>query len=683
MVVLADGRPLINGGNLQYSPFLGLARSSVYDPPSGEFFDIQNMAHGRWYPTVTMLGDGRVMTFSGLTESDTTNSAVEVYTEGVGWSPEYQAGWIPPLYPRQHLLPNGLVFYSGSDPKARFYNPSTHAWSSVVAGTNYGGMRTYGSSVLLPLMPANGYSPKVIIFGGGNPATATTEIIDLSVPNPQWQYGPPMSQPRIEMNATMLPNGEVLTVGGSLYDEDATSASYNADLYNPATNTFSSAGANAIPRLYHSSTILLPDATVALVGGNPNMGSYESRVELYTPAYLFNADGTRASRPAIDSVTPGPLAYGAAFQIQTANAADVASVVLVRPGAPTHSFDMEQRLVGLSFTAGTGVLNATMPPNGNIAPPGYYMLFVLNSSGVPSVASFVQLLPAQYAQRPAATIVTPATDMAVQVGQPVSFSGAGITHGSSISSYSWTFPGGTPSSSTAQNPGSVVYSAPGFYVASLTVTDTTGLTSPIPATIMVSVADFGVSVAPAAQTVLTAGQATYIATVTRSGGFGGTVNFGASGLPSGATTSFVPASIVGSGSSLFTVYAGASSPAGQYPLTVSGTSGSLTHSAGATVSVSPSVSPCQDVLTLGYASGTLNIGFRLGTTAPAVWSGSAIIGSTTIPLWSMSIQAVWPPMTFNVPIAGFPKSGTVYVLTTLSTAGQASCWDLKSINTSQ
>ena len=72
------------------------------------------MAHGRWYPTVTSLGDGRVMTFSGLNETGGTNTSVEIYTAGTGWSPEYPAGWTPPLYPRMHLLPDGRVFYSGS-----------------------------------------------------------------------------------------------------------------------------------------------------------------------------------------------------------------------------------------------------------------------------------------------------------------------------------------------------------------------------------------------------------------------------------------------------------------------------------------------------------------------------------------------------------------------------------------
>jgi len=85
------------------------------------------------------------------------------------------------------------------------------------------------------------------------------------------------------MNAVILPNGKVLAIGGSLNDEDTTTASLDADLYDPASNTFSSAGANAYPRLYHSVALLLPDATVWFAGGNPSRGSYVQHMEIYQP----------------------------------------------------------------------------------------------------------------------------------------------------------------------------------------------------------------------------------------------------------------------------------------------------------------------------------------------------------------------------------------------------------------
>jgi len=487
MVVLYDGRALINSGTMQYDPFHGELRSAIYDPSSGLFSDIQLMAHGRWYPTVTSLADGTVMTFSGLDENGNTNSTVEIYTVGSGWSTAYGSPFTPPLYPRMHLIPNGKVFYSGSTTGSRYFDPSTHTWSGVVATTKYSGTRTYGTSVLLPLTPANNYKPVVMIMGGGSPATNTTELIDLSAASPAWASGPAMSQARIEMNATILPNGKVIVLGGSVNDEDTTTASLNADLYDPVTNKFSSAGQNAYPRLYHSNSLLLPDATVLVIGGNPTRGTYEQRIELYSPPYLFNSNGTAATRPSISSVPTTGIGYGAGFQVQTPDAQNISSVVLMRPGAPTHAFDMEQRMVGLSFTAGAGVLNVTSPPNGNIAPPGYYLLFILNSAGVPSVAKFVLLTHTPTDIPPTGTITSPATNVTINAGQSVSFSGTGSDPDGTVTGYSWTFAGGNPSTSSLATPGNVTYSSPGTFTATLTVTDNANVTDPAPPTRTITV----------------------------------------------------------------------------------------------------------------------------------------------------------------------------------------------------
>src|SRR5262245_60721946 len=190
MVTLPDGRVFINGGNLQYDPFHGQPRNAIYDPATDLFTDVENMAHGRWYPTTTVLGDGRVMTFSGLSVTGSTNTAAEFYAVGSAWSPETPAGWTRPLHPRLHRIPDGRVAYTGSGAGTRVFNPSTKTWTAVVATTNFGSTRTYGTSVLLPLLPSNGYKPRVMIFGGANPATATTEILDLSASPLQWQFGP-------------------------------------------------------------------------------------------------------------------------------------------------------------------------------------------------------------------------------------------------------------------------------------------------------------------------------------------------------------------------------------------------------------------------------------------------------------------------------------------------------------
>ena len=494
MVILSDGRPFIVSGTLAYDPFRGYKKTAAYDPSTGQFTDLEDMAHGRWYPTITTLGDGTVMAFSGLNESGPTNTAVEIYTVGSGWSQEYPSGWTPPLYPRLHLLPNGNVFYSGPTNSSMMFDSSTHLWS-FVGNTNYSSGRTYGSSVLLSLTPENGYRPRVMVFGGGNPSTATTEIIDLSSPTSPWQWGAPMSQPRIEMNAVLLPNGKVLTLGGSLNDEDAASASLNADLFDANGTSMTSAGQNTFPRLYHSVAILLPDGRVWVAGGNPARGTYEPHMEIYSPAYLFASDGSPAARPAITGVPTGVITYGSTFQVQTPDSASITSAVLVRPGAVTHAFDMEQRVVGMSFTTGNGVLNVSAPPNGNIAPPGYYLLFLLNSAGTPSVGSFVQ----------------------------------------------------------------VAASGP--------------------------IGDFSLSASPATQTVVAGTSTSYTITVSPAGGFTGTVTMSVSGLPAGSTASFTPPTVSGSGSATLTVNTGILTPLGNYQLTITGVSGSTSHSANVNVMV--------------------------------------------------------------------------------------------------
>src|SRR6185369_15586223 len=266
--------------------------------------------------------------------------------------------------------------------------------------------------------------------GGNSPATATTETIDMGSASPLWQSGPSMSQARVEMNAVILPSGKVLALGGSVNDEDSSTQSLNADLYDPATNTFSSAGANSFARLYHSVALLLPDATVWVAGGNPVRGTYERHIEIYQPAYLFQSDGTPAARPSIASV-PSSVSYGNQFTLQTPDAASIASAVLVRNGTVTHSFGMDQRMVGMSFTAGSGSLTVTAPPNANVAPPGYYMLFILNSNGVPSVASSL-LLSSSSTPPPTVTSISPNSGT-INGGTAVSITGTGFLAGATVS----------------------------------------------------------------------------------------------------------------------------------------------------------------------------------------------------------------------------------------------------------
>lgn len=484
MSFLADGRVLITGGNLQYNPFRGTRTTTIFDPAIEKFIQVQDMARGRWYPSNALLADGTTMTFSGWLETaGVPNDAVEIYDVGTGWSPELHAPFAPPLYPWLHLLPDGRVFFSGSTPDSAIFNPATRSWTTGVARTTYGQDRHYGHSVLLPLRPEENYRARILIAGGTNPATATAEVIDLSVSPLRWRALPPMSAPRIEGTAILLPTGTVLVLGGSANDNDSSTAALDADLFDPATETWRPAGRSTIPRLYHSLALLLPDATVWVAGSNPFQGAWENRMEIYSPSYLFTRDGSGAvvpaARPAITGA-PARVGYGATFQVQTPNAADIGSVVFVRPGSNTHAFDFEQRVVGLTFTAGSGALTVTAPPTANVAPPGYYMLFVLNRAGVPSVARFVHLSPTPGNQPPAGRITNPSGDVTVTAGDTVTFAGDGTDADGSIATYSWVFPGGAPGVSASPTPGAVRFGTPGTYIASLTVVDDRGENDPSP-----------------------------------------------------------------------------------------------------------------------------------------------------------------------------------------------------------
>lgn len=404
-----------------------------------------------------------------------------------------------------------------------------------------------------------------------------------------------MSTGRIQMNAVLLPDGTVLALGGSVNNESPDVPGRAADLYHPSSGTFSSAGTASYSRLYHSTALLLPDARVMSIGSNPgNRGSYQPAIEIYTPAYLFDSSDRRiTSRPAITGISSSVLGYGAAFSVSYTASTAIASAVLVRPGSVTHAFNMEQRLIGLCgpspqpACSGSGTLNLTTPPNGNVAPPGHYMLFLIDGNGVPSVAQFIQITPFA-AVPPRGTISSPASNVTIPAGGTVAFGTTSVA-----SKYSWVFPGGTPATSTAQNPGNVTFAAAGTYTSSLTLIDASGNSDPSPPTRTITVtppaADFSIAVSPSSQVVIPGQSTTFTVTVTPLSGFTGAVSLSVgseSGFPTGiASSGFSPASIAGSGSSTLTMTTTTATVPYALSLTVTGTSGTISHTSSTTLLV--------------------------------------------------------------------------------------------------
>jgi hypothetical protein len=202
-------------------------------------------------------------------------------------------------------------------------------------------------------------------------------------------------------NAVLLPDRTVFVCGGSNIQEDTAAAVLTAEIYTPATDTWTEVAAATVPRVYHSIALLLPDGRVVNAGSNRLREEDELRMEIYHPPYL-----SAATRPVI-SEAPQQLTYGQQFQISTAQAEGIRWISLIRPGATTHSFDMEQRLVDVPFTASDMTLNATLSATPNLAPPGWYMLFISDQNNIPSVAAWVQILPATATQPPTIQSFTP------------------------------------------------------------------------------------------------------------------------------------------------------------------------------------------------------------------------------------------------------------------------------------
>ena len=413
-VQLSDGRVLILGGNLAYPAangshgYEGLNTSYIFNPATNSYQKVNNLNDGHWYPSATELGNGDVLSFGGL-KADSTGSVTAEYFSNA------QQQWLPlnqvhqtwsywGLYPAMVLMQDGRLFYTGSHAFGNglpgtgsdIYNYGTNTITPV-SGLENPNMRDQSMSLLLP--PAQ--AQKVMIMGGGNidttnPAIRSTDLIDLTQANPTYTPGPllptgtlsngtpePSSEGKMYVSAVILPNGQVFETGGGLIDREE--PVYEASMYNPQTNTFTPGMAtDPVPRTYHSSAFLLPDGRVMAIGNNPGDGSFDMRISVYSPPYLFNG-----ARPQLTSVATNQWTYGATEQV-TVNS-PIVSAELIRPAAVTHSSDPNQRYVALPMTVNGNNIGLNVTSNPNIAPPGWYMLFVTNASGVPSVAQWVHL----------------------------------------------------------------------------------------------------------------------------------------------------------------------------------------------------------------------------------------------------------------------------------------------------
>ena len=439
---LADGRLLVSGGTYRYDrtipgmpiaipPFRGLEQSYIFDPDNETWQRVEDMSHGRWYPTLVTLGDGSVLCMAGLTKRlfGLFLSTIEKFSPASGWEKVKHANRWLPLYPRLHLLPSGEVFYSGSYNTHMVYPFKLGHFPTATLdmdklrwdekGDLHRSQREEGASVLLPLVSDHNYQPKIALIGGGTTtgtrAYADVEIMDFSETKPRWRNAKQsMTNQRYYAYAVLLPNKEVLVVGGRkgtighhdhlhggneghlhggfesgsklkcevAQDEKAIR---EPEMFDTEKEAWRPMAPMNVDRLYHSNALLLPDGRVLVAGSNPERTRNELCIEVFRPPYLCSDH-----RPEIED-SPAEISYGNSFESRTHDASQIRAVALMRPSATTHCVDTEQRYVGLDFDVKKGKIVAVAPGNPNIAPPGYYMLFIIDEEGIPSRANFLHL----------------------------------------------------------------------------------------------------------------------------------------------------------------------------------------------------------------------------------------------------------------------------------------------------
>lgn len=397
---LADGSILVaGGGDFDPGQHHGETQTTIFrlsGTPNGPWDLVGDMNFARWYPTCTTLPDGKILTVAGTNWDGQSNVQVtipEIFDPGqvVGWQTLPSAEKPLPNYPFMFVLPDGRIFFAGPGTQTAVLDLAPPAsWTDVGNSSPLIGGR--GAAVM--------YEPGKVLKAGGTSGSPfdenLTAWIDLNVPsstNGDWEvlFSAPMQNARQHHNLVLLPDGKILAVGGEQFDEitQTWSTVFAAEWFDPndVPPMWDELAPMTVPREYHSTAVLLADGKVLATGGD-NFPS----AEIFSPPYLF----TGQPRPSI-GYAPTVVQYGSDFTVVfnwvgPQGPANIDQVNLVRLAAVTHWFDMNQRFVPLEFGHATNEsVNVTAPADANLAPPGYYMLFLISDAGVPSVAKYVRI----------------------------------------------------------------------------------------------------------------------------------------------------------------------------------------------------------------------------------------------------------------------------------------------------
>jgi hypothetical protein len=406
-VVPETGQILIMGGDSRgHDPNhvnLGVHDANVYDPatmtvsaldPDCEVGEVHgdhicggHMQFERWYPTAVTLASGKIVVLGGQGGNGVGVGTPELYTPYSGWrtldgatSDVIRNDW---WYPRAWLDADGKIniFEATSTTaqpgKVMLMDPSGDGQVAVVGTVPF---ETSGAN------PAIMYEPNKVLALANN---GDAWIMDTSGDAPSFTKTTSLNESRLWSNMVVLADGSVMLSGGSGVDNELTNVTNEVAIWNPGTGQWQIGGDAAIPRLYHSTTILLPDATVLSLGGGAPGPVVNTNGEIYSPPYLFDQNGNLAKRPVI-STAPDELKPGATFTITVDDASSIDRLTFVKYGAVTHSLNMAASKVELSFTVDqNNKLIAQLPENSNVLTPGNWMLFAINEDGTPSVASTI------------------------------------------------------------------------------------------------------------------------------------------------------------------------------------------------------------------------------------------------------------------------------------------------------